>query len=135
MPPRTDVLSSIVFVDDNAFDNEFHTTILRKAGFECPILAFETGEEAMRHLTGPELQPNSILFLDVNLPGESGFDIAESIGERLPASANLIACMLSSSPDPRDVEKARSIPIVREFLVKPLKVATVVELVARHLGA
>lgn len=64
---------------------------------------------------------NAVLFLDINMPSFSGWEVLEKLTE----SATLIKdhlriFMLSSSVDPDDKEKACSNPLVTDYITKSL---------------
>lgn len=128
-------LHRIALVDDNPFDNRFHSIVLRKAGFAGEVLVFESGEQALELLLADAAPEIDLLLLDINLPGINGFQVAEALankGGRLPS---LVVVMLTSSPDPGDVERARSIPIVRDYVTKPLRAENLTDIVTALLNS
>ena len=61
--------------------------------------------------------PPDILLLDINMPGINGFEFLDALNE-MNCFVNVY--MYSSSIDPDDVKRARSYPMVRDFLSKPV---------------
>lgn len=127
-------MDRIALVDDNPVDNEYHTIVLRKAGFRGELLAFETGEEALKFFDGPDVPEVTLLLLDINLPGANGFEVAQALMSKATRLPQLLVVMLTSSPDPEDLARARAIPIVRDYLTKPLTLPSLIELGERHFG-
>jgi len=125
-------LNRIMLVDDNPYDNEFHSIVLRRAGFDGEIEVCETGEDALAYFASTESPEVDLLFLDVNLSGWSGFDIARQLAERAATSPGMVVVMLTSSSDPRDELTATSIPLVRGFVTKPLNAQQIETLIGRY---
>jgi len=73
----------ILVVDDHADFREFVGTVLIRAGYE--VVEAETGEEALA-LAARETP--SLVMLDVNLPGTSGYavcnELRQTLGHQLP---------------------------------------------------
>lgn len=133
--PAVAALQRIALVDDNGLDNRFHGIVLKKAGFRGELVVFETGEDAITYMASAAAKPIDLMLLDINLPGANGFEVAEKIGDLAARRPAVVVVMLTSSPDPEDVNRARRIPIVRDYLTKPLTVDGVGLLVAKHLPA
>ena len=68
-------------------------------------------------------QEIDLIFLDINMPMMNGFQFLDNLSEQLIEflhSSKVV--MLSSSVDPRDIEKAKHYPIVKDFISKPLSI-------------
>ena len=68
-------MATALIVEDVQVDRLIFTTYLEAAGWRVVVAL--TGEEALAHLTGQN-KPD-IVFLDVILPGRSGFEICRTI--------------------------------------------------------
>jgi response regulator RpfG family c-di-GMP phosphodiesterase len=110
----------VVLIDDSENDNFFHEIALRKAGFGGEVLIFESGESALHFLVQDQVSVPTVVFLDINMPGMNGFDVARALGDRLQPQAELQLCMLTSSAWSVDKATAESIGIIQHYLVKPL---------------
>ena len=77
----------VVLVDDSENDNFFHEIALRKAGFGGEIRVFEGGEGALEFLLQDQIAVSTVVFLDINMPGMNGFDVARALGARLRPKA------------------------------------------------
>ncbi len=113
-------IKRVILIDENANDNFFHEIALRKAGFDGEVRVFETGESALEFLVLDQVSVPTVVFLDINMPGMSGFEVARALGDCLHPQAELELNMLTSSAWPVDKAKADSIAIIRHFLAKPL---------------
>jgi CheY-like chemotaxis protein len=110
----------VVLIDDSENDNFFHEIALRRAGFGGDIRIFETGEGALEFLLQDQVSVPTVVFLDINMPGMNGFEVARALGERLRPQAGFQLNMLTSSAWSVDREASASIGVVCNHLVKPL---------------
>jgi CheY-like chemotaxis protein len=122
-------LSCVALVDDNDFDNEYATIMLRKAGYSGDVLVYESGEQALAALlsTPPSVD---LLFLDINMPGMNGFEVAERLSDLPTGGHSTIIVMLTSSSNPAEVRRALDIPAVTHVITKPLTVDKILDIVA-----
>ncbi len=103
-------LSRVVVVEDGEDDAFVLSHLLEKAGLQVTPQIFTTGEAAVEYLahaascSDPRAIP-SVLFVDVWLPGLSGFDLLKWVRhhEALHAMATIL---LSATGEPRDLGKA-----------------------------
>lgn len=110
----------VVLIDDSENDNFFHEIALRKAGFGGEILVFEGGENALAFLLQDQITVSTVVFLDINMPGMNGFEVARTLGARLQPKAAFQLNMLTSSAWSVDKAAAQDIGLIRHYLVKPL---------------
>jgi len=99
-----------------AEDNEDYALILRHAiaanGWTNPLRFLPNGSEVIRYLSGESEYADrgthpfpSVMFLDVKMPGTTGFDVLRWVREH-PECSVLPTLMLSSSDDEGDVKLA-----------------------------
>ncbi len=110
----------IMLVDD---EDDYHLItrlMLKKAGFQGRFSSFLDPDEAIAHLRSSNDHPD-LLLVDINMPATDGFQFLESCKK-----GTLIECddttvvMCSSSNRPVDMEMAKSVHCVREYIEKPL---------------
>jgi len=102
-------LNSILLIDDDDVVNTLHSIILRQSGMVENIRTVMSGSEALSLLSAYEKDQcwPSIIFVDINMPGMDGWEFIECFNEKFSANKyKCKVCMLSSSLDPRDKEKA-----------------------------
>ncbi len=122
----------VVLIDDSENDNFFHEIALRKAGFGGEILVFEGGESALAYLLQDQVAVSTVVFLDINMPGMNGFDVARTLGARLQPRAAFQLNMLTSSAWSEDKDTAQDIGLIRHYLVKPLTAEMAAGLINRE---
>jgi response regulator RpfG family c-di-GMP phosphodiesterase len=121
-----------MLVDDNEMDNFFHEYVLRKTGIADHIVTLESGEAAVAYLANPSSPPIDLIFLDINMPGMSGFDFVEACQRLDRPAGQVIIVMLTSSPATEDIERANTYPEIRQYVTKPLSVEIAREIAEKY---
>ena len=124
---------SILLVDDDEINNFISIKLIKKALANANITACLNGRFAIDELsriqkTDPDLLPDFIL-LDINMPIMNGWEFLDEY-KRLnldPAGKSKIY-IISSSVFSNDITKAKSYPLVKNFVSKPLSVEKIVEM-------
>lgn len=121
-------IDCVLLIDDNDFDNFYHTVIIEKVDPSIQVKAVTDGEMALDYLNLVKLDPDNnpppdLIFLDLNMPGMNGFEFMEKAGEKklLDVSGPIIV-MLTSSQNPQDEVVARESygDQIHDFRIKPL---------------
>src|ERR1700741_1907762 len=124
---------SILLVDDDEINNFISIKLIKKAMENTAISACLNGRFAIEELVeiqkhDPSLLPDFIL-LDINMPIMNGWEFLDEY-KRLnldPLGKSKIY-IISSSVFSNDINKARSYPLVKDFISKPLSVDKIIEL-------
>jgi len=124
---------SILLVDDDEINNFISIKLIKKALLTSDIMACLNGRFAIDQLVDiqkrdPEKLPDYI-FLDINMPIMNGWEFLEEY-KRLnidPLGKSKIF-IISSSVFSNDINRAKSYPIVKSFISKPLSVEKIKEL-------
>jgi CheY-like chemotaxis protein len=124
---------SVLLVDDDEINNFISIKLIKKSLANTDIMACLNGKFAIDQLVeiqkrGPEQLPDYIL-LDINMPIMNGWEFLDEY-KRLnldPLSKTKIY-IISSSVFSNDINKARSYPLVKDFISKPLNVDKIKEL-------
>lgn len=89
------------------------------------ILAFFNGEEAMNFMLDnlhTESELPDVIFLDINMPIIDGFQFMEEYAKIKPEVGKKITVfMVSSSVDPIDIERAKKISEISDYIIKPIR--------------
>lgn len=114
----------VAVVDDDFVFRTCFEILLKSEDFAADILSFEQARAALDYLrtTDPssEAYPD-LLFLDINMPEINGWQFLDEFA-RLPAAnrTELPIFVLSSSIDPRDLQRSREYESVLGYIAKPL---------------
>lgn len=99
---------SIYLADDDEDDREFFTDAIKDIDSSVTITEAKDGIELMNILlSGSEPLPD-LLFLDINMPGKSGFDCLREI-RRHDFIRYLKVIIFSTSHDPQNIAKAKEL--------------------------
>lgn len=134
------MIKLVLLIDDDKPTNFLHTRTIRKSGRVEKVIAVHSAEEGLEYLTtksgeGDYPKPEMI-FLDINMPGMNGWEFLEAY-EEVPQEerGGIVVVMLTTSLNPDDLDRAKSIPTVNDFQYKPLSVARIEELIEKHFVA
>ena len=123
-------LDSVLLIDDDDVVNTLNSIILRKSGLVENIQSVMSGSEGLSTLSVCEKDNcwPSLIFVDINMPGMNGWEFIELFKEKFSAlKKKSMICLLSSSLDPRDKEKADKSDLVDFYFSKPLSLEVVHE--------
>jgi CheY-like chemotaxis protein len=122
----------IIVVDDDSINNMFCKYIIKEAlSDKVEIIMFTSPKKAVDYvnLEYHKDPVTALMFLDINMPGLSGWDVLDEFERSEVNIAQFISIfILSSSVDPKDKDRARSSRLVKGFLEKPLEAKTVREI-------
>lgn len=103
-------MNKIFFADDDPDDLLLFAQAMEDLKQEFEV--FYSGEHIEDHLTS-----RSVVFLDINMPRRTGFEILENIRKQYPA-AELPVIMFTTSRDESAIERSKALG-ANLFLVKP----------------
>ncbi len=121
------MLNRILCIDDDAITMMLCRKVIAKATFAKHTDFANNGEEALHYFDNlimheakdfPEL-----ILLDLNMPVMGGWEFLDNFSStyaRFFTETKVI--VLSSTIDPRDVQKSRTYPMVIDFMSKPITV-------------
>lgn len=109
--------------DDDVYQFTF-TKGLKQNEAAKDILVFSDGEEALgfmeQNFANAEALPDMI-FLDINMPIMDGWQFLDEYIQLKPKLAKQIKIyMVSSSIDSADIDRAKAISEVTDYLIKPI---------------
>ena len=97
--------TSIFYADDDVDDLDFFKEVT--AEINQPVSLFEEGEKLLQQLNNPPPQA-SVIFLDLNMPVKSGFEVLQEIKAN-PAIENIPIVILTTSNNPSDIELCKNL--------------------------
>lgn len=135
----TQITKQFLLVDDDPVNNYLTKMILKKSFEEVHVNDFTIPEDALEFIkSGPSHNPpdgKTTLFLDINMPSISGWEFLEAL-ELFEASIKeqYNIYILSSSVDPKDINRAKENQLVLDFIEKPLNKTKLVKIFGQSSG-
>ena len=124
------MFSKILFVDDDPITLMLCKKVIEKAEFSKEIDFAHNGEDALKYFdslktdlnNNTEIVPPELMFLDLNMPVMGGWEFLDLFSDEkyFTFFPNLKVIVLSSTIDPKDIEKSKSYFMVVDFLSKPI---------------
>ncbi|EGV44626.1 response regulator [Bizionia argentinensis JUB59] len=110
--------------DDEIYQYTIKKTI-KSLNLINSIIAFSDGEEALNYMIenlNKDAELPDIILLDINMPIMDGFQFMEEYIKIKPKlGKKIIIYMVSSSVDIADIERAKKISEISDYIIKPIK--------------
>lgn len=117
-------IDTTCIIDDDPIFVYGTKRVMKEVDFTEKIVVYNNGQDAIDGLTetvndGDNIPP--VVFLDLNMPIMNGWEFLEEFN-KLPeeAIAGVTIYIVSSSIDPRDLEKVKQFNVVNNYIVKPV---------------
>ena len=124
------MFNKILCVDDDPITLMLCKKVIEKAEFSKEINTANNGEGALMYFDNLKIEltnnPSIILpefvFLDLNMPIMGGWEFLDIFLKEKYYSffPNIKVVVLSSTIDPKDIEKSKLYPMVIDFISKPI---------------
>ncbi|MEM7659225.1 MAG: response regulator [Bacteroidota bacterium] len=128
-------LSCIFLVDDDYPTNYFHQLIIEETNCTSEVVVCQSGHEALErlaHRESQQLAPPDLIFLDINMPGMTGWEFMEQY-QRLPkATRGTVLVLLTTSLNPDEESRAKEWEGIDDFRHKPLSGEMLTDLIDQH---
>lgn len=114
----------VCLIDDDGIYQFYMKKIIQTLHKINKVISFGDGEEAVEffesNISNCAVLPN-IIFLDINMPVMDGWQFMDEYIKLKPKiSKEITVYMLSSSNDEEDIEHAKSINEISDYLIKPV---------------
>jgi len=123
------MLNQILCIDDDPITLMLFKKVISRALFSKEIITLQNGEQAVEYFNkiknnanedGLLTQPQ-LIFLDLNMPVMDGWEFLDYFLHPDFFVFNTIkVVILSSTIDPRELERSKKYPMVIDFLPKPI---------------
>ena len=116
----------LLCIDDDSITIMLSKMVLTRAAYAKEIVTAQNGEEALLYLDNLITANTSItpglIFLDLNMPIMGGWEFLDAFSEAKYREAfpDCKVIVLSSTIDPKDIEKSKSYAMVLDFMPKPI---------------
>lgn len=118
--------SRICIIDDDPICVFTTKIMLEVSKIYSDIQVFNSGKEAFDVLsTKSDDELPGIIILDINMPIWDGWDFLDEI-VKSPLAGETKIYVVSSSNDPEDILKAKSYPMVVDFVLKPIDIQKII---------
>lgn len=118
-------VKNIILIDDDAAVNYYHSYIIKNMQLTENLVVAQSAEVAGKELLAlqqsPDIMP-SLIFLDLSMPKYDGFELIKKYEEIFQNLKNrqVAVVMLTTSDNPTDIERSKTISIIDEYRQKPM---------------
>lgn len=124
-------------IDDDPIDNITFKKLSEHAEFSEEVTGFISAVDALdryQKLIDENSTLPSVIFLDIRMPIVSGWDFIDRYSS-LPEkhTRQTAVYMLTSSVDQSDIHRAKSHPLIVDYIVKPITIDKLAEIKVSHL--
>lgn len=114
-------MKHIALVDDDEVINMVHSEVIKRIVDDVQLEVFQSGTQLLEYLKSGNEQFLDVIFLDIRMPEMDGFEVLEKLESmESKISKDTKVYVLSSTLDDRDLSRAKSNPLVTDFIGKPL---------------
>ncbi len=110
--------------------------ILELVDFCNSFMVFRNGQEAINKLTPvikSGLDVPELILLDLNMPIMDGWEFLEEF-IKIPNKKKITIFIVSSSADPKDMQKAKEYEAVTNYIIKPITLENLKNIVSEFEG-
>ena len=115
----------ICIIDDDDISRYYMSRNLESLNLSREMLVFSDGEDAISYIENNinnSFDLPDVIFLDINMPIMDGFQFMEAYTKLKPRIDKEISIyMTSSSISPEDVQRAKAVSEISDYLVKPVE--------------
>jgi CheY-like chemotaxis protein len=117
---------NLIIIDENKITHFILSKMFLRNSFFSKPITFLSALEALDFLTKSNVADDSyyLIFLDINMPVMNGWEFLDTFSKNNYKEIfnNTKVVVLSSTIDPRDIEKSKTYSMVIDFLSKPITI-------------
>ncbi|MDB5020328.1 MAG: Receiver protein of a two-component response regulator [Pedobacter sp.] len=125
-------MKRVFLIDDDDVFVFLTKKVIERSGADVVLSVFSNGQEGIEYIkeiaADPDLLPDVIL-LDLNMPVMDGWEFLNAYQE-LELAKDIALYIVTSSISPYEVERAKHIKEVQEFIVKPIAKEKFIDIIA-----
>lgn len=117
-------ISTVCIIDDDPIFIYGTKRLMTEIDFCETVIVFQNGQDALDGLHGITANNEefpSVIFLDLNMPIMNGWEFLEDF-VKIPNhnTSKVVIYIISSSIDPRDLERIKNYNVVNNYILKPM---------------
>ena len=129
-------LNCILLIDDDEATNFLSEIVIEEVDCAEKVVAVQSGQKALDYLRSKEDGEHpcpDLIFLDINMPGMNGWEFLEQYKQLdKEQQGKIIMVMLTTSVNPDDAQKAKTIDIIDDYKNKPMTVEVLQEILEKY---
>lgn len=131
-------LNCVLLIDDDEATNFINEMLIEEKNCAEKVVSVTSAKEALAYLCSPtegEYPQPDLIFLDINMPAMNGWEFMDAYRD-LPQEqrGKMVVVMLTTSVNPEDIKKAKTIPDLAGFEHKPLSMEILDKILQTHFG-
>ncbi len=121
-------IESVCIIDDDTIYINLVSKIIELRRLSETVIVFNNGKEAMDFFqesieNNEKPKVPQVIFLDLNMPIMDGWQFLSEFSKiKNRISKKIDLYVVSSSIDSRDIERAKSIDVVSDYIAKPINI-------------
>lgn len=128
-------IHKVAIVDDDSIFTFLTKKNIQLSNLVDDVLTFGSGTKALEFLKLEAMHPDylpEIIFLDLSMPVLDGWQFLEEYEKlKTKLTKDIVIYILSSSISPEDVEKASTLPLVTDYISKPITKDKFIEIMSK----
>lgn len=126
-------IKKVVLVDDDQDDRDFFSDAIASLNMPISLKTYQDAHAMIAEIESESFEMPDIMFLDINMPGISGFELLEKMRNIKHYSRLPIIAIYSTSSSGED--KAKSIKLgANGYITKPASFASLQKVISEALG-
>ena len=116
-------IGTVFVLDDDEDDQFLYRRVMERSGIVETVIQFNYPLDALEFFRKPEKPDVDVMIVDINMPQMDGFEFLERAFEEFGQEfARVVVVMLTTSINPKDMDRAKQVPVIRDYMNKPLTV-------------
>lgn len=123
----------VLLVDDDEVVLLIHDLMVKESGLAAKTHAFESSVAALDFLNERTDQDERyLIFLDIHMPVMNGWQFLDTIQQSFHLKDRISVVITTSSVDSADHRRAKTYPVITEYVEKPLSAEIFARIKDRH---
>ena len=127
------MIKNIFLIEDDEIFGYLISKIIKDTGQVENVMVFSNGQDALDHFKNPGegvLVHPEIILMDLYLPVMDGWQFLEAYTQMFNhKTTNTHIYVLSSSISPYEISRAKGLPVVKDYIIKPVTLDKIKEII------